>query len=289
MESSLNPSDLSTKATASIDVLGPDSFHQLGPKFLCLPRDMWEVSCDFAPEDLPDYEYRVRDKLVFSAAMRVNFCHSSTYPDNPWKVVEELLHYSNNIKKIIRIVARYLRGLESGLRKNTNMSIDNPVAYTIIAAEPKKHELETAERLILLHAMIFTQEAWTAGKLASLLPSREKRLIVTKGRLGEKSLERILGVTALPILMPESRVAHLYMVYAHSGEFGLVHRSAVSTLARSRRYVWIVKGKYLARKVVRSCTRCSLDRKELLQQQMSVIKDEQLTVAPPWTHIALDC
>ena len=288
VESSLNPSDLSTKATVSLDALGPDSFHQLGPKFLCLPRDKWEVSCDFAPEDLPDDEYRVRDKLVFSAAMRVNFCHSSTYPDNPWKVVEELLHYSNIIKKIIRIIARYLRGLESGLRKNTNMTIDNPVAYTIIAAEPKKHELDTAERLVLLHAMIFTQEAWTAGKLASLLPSRERRLIVTKGRLGEKSLERILGVAALPILMPESRVAHLYMVYAHSGEFGLVHRSAVSTLARSRRYVWIVKGKYLARKVVRSCTRCSLDRKELLQQQMSVIKDEQLTVAPPWTHIALD-
>ena len=74
--------------------------------------------------------------------------------------------------------------------------------------------------------MIFTQEAWEAGKLASLLPSKERRLIVTKGRLGEKSLERILGVTALPILMPESRVAYLYMVYAHSGEFGLVHRSS---------------------------------------------------------------
>ena len=288
VESSLNPSDISTKATATLDGLGPDSFHQLGPTFLCLPRDKWEVSCDFAREDLPDDEYRVRDKFVFSAAMRINFCHSSIYPDNPWRVVEGLLQYSNNIKKVIRIVARYLRGLESGLRKNTDMTIDNPVAYTIVAADPKKQELDTAERLILLHGMIYTQEAWEAGKLDSLLPSKDGRLTVTRGRLGEKSLERILGVTALPILMSLSRVAYLYMVYAHSGEFGLVHRSAVSTLARSRRYVWIVQGKHLARKVVRNCTRCNLDRKELVQQQMSVIKDEQLTVAPPWTHVALD-
>ena len=169
------------------------------------------------------------------------------------------------------------------------MTIDNPVAYTIVAADPKKQELDTAERLILLHGMIYTQEAWEAGKLDSLLPSKDGRLTVTRGRLGEKSLERILGVTALPILMSVSRVAYLYMVYAHSGEFGLVHRSAVSTLARSRRYVWIVQGKHLARKMVRNCTRCNLDRKELLQQQMSVIKDEQLTVAPPWNtwHLIL--
>merc|ERR1712101_84989 len=275
-------------AAMNLDELGPDSFHQLGPNFLRLPRDQWEVSCDFAPEEIPADEYRVRDKLVFSAAMRANFCHSSTYPSNPWKVVEQLLHYSDSLRKVVRIVARYVRGLESGLRKNVNLTIENPVAYTIIAADPKKYELETAERLLLLHGMVFTQEAWVAGKLTSLLPSKERRIIVTRGRLGEKSLERILGVTALPILMPESRIAYLYMVYAHSGEFGLVHRGAVSTLARSRRYVWIVKGKNLARKVVRSCAKCSLERKQLLQQQMSLIKDEQLQVAPPWTHIALD-
>merc|ERR1712101_82571 len=275
-------------AAMNLDELGPNSFHQLGPNFLRLPRDQWEGSCDFAPEEIPADEYRVRDKLVFSAAMRANFCHSSTYPSNPWKVVEQLLHYSDSLRKVVRIVARYVRGLESGLRKNVNLTIENPVAYTIVAAEPKKYEIETAERLLLLHGMVHTQEAWVAGKLTSLLPSKQGKIIVTRGRLGEKSLQRILGVTALPILMPESRIAYLYMVYAHCGEFGLVHRGAVSTLARSRRYVWVVKGKDLARRVVRSCAKRSLDRKQLLQQQMSLIKDEQLTVAPPWTHIALD-
>merc|ERR1712101_9836 len=219
-------------AAMNLDELGPDSFHQLGPNFLRLPRGQWDVSSNFVPEEIPADEYRVRDKLVFSAAMRANFCHSSTYPSNPWKVV--------------RIVARYVRGLESGLRKNVNLTIENPVAYTIVAAEPKKYELETAERLLLLHGMVHTQEAWVAGKLTSLLPSKQGKIIVTRGRLGEKSLQRILGVTALPILMPESRIAYLYMVYAHCGEFGLVHRGAVSTLARmSVDHVEVGKGKNL--------------------------------------------
>ena len=136
--------------------------------------------------------------------------------------------------------------------------------------------------------MVHTQEALDAGKLSSLLPCRDGKLIVTRGRLGEHSLERLLGVSSLPILMPDSRVAYLYMVYAHCGEFGLVHRGLVSTLARSRRKVWIVRGRDLAKRVVRSCPRCDKDRKVMLVQQMAEIKKEQLTVAPPWTHIAFD-
>ena len=156
------------------------------------------------------------------------------------------------------------------------MTINNVAAYNLIAPVPNCRELETAERLLLLHGMVQTQEALAAGKLASLLPCRDGKLIVTRGRLGEKSLQRLLGVSSLPILMPNSRVAYLYMVEAHTGGFGLVHRSVVSTLARSRKKVWVVRGRNLARKVVNSCPRCDLDRKETLLQQMANIKEEQL-------------
>ena len=91
----------------------------------------------------------------------------------------------------------------------------------------------------------------------------------------------------MPILMPESRVAYLFMMFSHCGEYGLVHRSVVSTLARSRRYVWVVRGRDLARKIVNSCPQCDRDRKEMMVQQMSDIKAEQLTVAPPWTNVAM--
>ena len=288
VESSLNPSDLSTKGTARILELGPDSFHQLGPAFLSLPRSSWPVTRDSSPTEVPEDECMLRNKFVFSAAFRANFCHTGIYPKNPWGAVEELLQYSNNIGKVIRIVARYLRGVDAGFRKFTQMNITNKVAYSIVEVCPTKDELLKAERLLLLHAMVHTQEAMVTGKLSSLLPVRDGKLVVTRGRLGEKSLERLLGVASLPILMPESRVAFLYMVQAHCGEFGLVHRSVVSTLARSRRKVWIVRGRDLAKNVVNSCPKCDKDRKVMLVQQMADIRDEQLTVAPPWTHVALD-
>ena len=288
VESALNPSDMSTRATTKITELGPDSLHQAGPEFLCLPRSEWPVSRDYSASDLPTDEVRLRDKVVFSAAFRANFCHDGVFPKNPWVVIEELLFYSNNINKVIRIIARYLRGMNAGFRKCKVMTKDNLDAYNLIAPDPKKQELDTAERLLLLHGMVHTQDALAAGKLSSLLPTRDGKLIVTRGRLGEQSLVRLLGVSSLPILMATSRVAYLYMVHAHCGEFGLVHRSVVSTLARSRKKVWIVRGRDLARKVVNSCPRCDLDRKETLLQQMADIKDEQLTVAPPWSYIALD-
>ena len=288
--SELNPSDLSTRATAKINELGPYSYHQTGPAFLCLPRSEWPVTRDYSASDLPSEEFKVRDKLVFSAAMRSNFCNTGTVvsSNNPWKAVEELLYYSNDVKKIIRILARYIRGLSLGNKHSVEMKIDNLAAYNLLAPEPIKAELEKAERLLLLHGMVQTQEALDAGKLTSLLPCREGKLVVTRGRLGEVSLQNLLGVSALPILMPNSRVAFLYMFHAHCGEFGLVHRSVVSTLARSRRKVWIVQGKNLARKVVNNCQRCNLDRKQLLIQQMADIKEEQVTVSPPWSNISLD-
>ena len=75
--------------------------------------------------------------------------------------------------------------------------------------EPNATELEMAERLILLTAMPLTAQAYYENKLDSLCPKKDGQIIVTTGRVGEKSLSRLLGVSALPILMPSSRAALL--------------------------------------------------------------------------------
>ena len=288
VDTDLNPSDISTRATATLKELGPDSVHQAGPHFLSLPRSDWPVTRHCSSDDIPETEFKIRDKLIFTAAARSTFCKSGVYPKNPWSILEDLLKYSNNLGKILRIVARYLSGIGSEFKFSGKLKIENPEAYKLIQLEPSRQELQKAERLLLLHGMPATKDALDKGKLASLLPSYEGRLIITRGRLGEKSMSRLLGVSSLPILMPESRVSYLFMLQAHSGEFGLVHRGAVATLARSRRKVWIVKGRNLARKIVNTCPRCIIDKKQCLVQQMSNIKEESLTVAPPWRHLALD-
>ena len=194
--------------------LVPDSKHQCGPNFLSLRRSDWPVTAHFKLSDIPDEELKIRDKLVFTAAARMNFCHGNTHDANPWKAVEQILNYSNCLQKVKRILARYLNGVQAGLSKNAEMKINNPVAYEIISRWPKAHELDTAENLMLLHGMINTVESLNAGKLKTLLPFRDGKLIVTIGRLNGDSLQKLLGVAQLPILMPESRIAYLYMVYA---------------------------------------------------------------------------
>ena len=108
------------------------------------------------------------------------------------------------------------------------------------------------------------------------MPMKKDGLIVTTGRLGEKSMEKLLGVAFLPILMPSSRVAELYMWLAHTGYSGIIHRSVSQTLVRSRAWVWIVKGKDLAKRIVNSCMHCRTVRKQLSTQRMALLKEESL-------------
>ena len=70
-------------------------------------------------------------------------------------------------------------------------------------------------------------------------------------------MEAILGVSELPILMPSSRVAELFMWRSHCGHSGLFHRSVSETLSKSRSSVWIVKGKQLAKRVCAECMTCA--------------------------------
>ena len=126
-----------------------------------------------------------------------------------------------------------------------------------------------------------TASALIDSQLASLNPKKDGPLIVTCGRIGEKPLSKLLGLPYLPVLMPKTRAAHLYMIEAHEGEYGSVHSSLVETLARSRKKVWIVKGRDLAKRVCSDCPLCKIRRKDLAGQQMARIKEESLTISRP--------
>ena len=73
--------------------------------------------------------------------------------------------------------------------------------------------LESAERLLLLSAMPETYSAYADSRLTSLNPQKDGCNIVSSGRVGKKCLSRLLGIQYLPILMPKSRAAYLYIVY----------------------------------------------------------------------------
>ena len=190
------------------------------------------------------------------------------------------MFYSNSFEKVQRILARLIKGWSL-------KALSAPITIEALG-EPTASELDQAERLMLLSAMPLTAIAFYEKKLDSLCPKKDGQLIVTTGRLGEKSLSRLLGVCSLPILMPTSRAAYLYMVRAHEGEHGTEHKSIVETLARSRQCVWIVRARLLAKKVCQVCYVCKRLKKKLSGQLMAKMKEESLTVCRPWTFVSLD-
>ena len=132
--------------------------------------------------------------------------------------------------------------------------------------------------------MLSTIEALNVGKLGSLRPFMRHGIVFSKGRLGE-SLLGLLGVHKLPILYRDSRLAMLIIVYSHYED----HRAnPLDALARSRRYAWIVRGRFLAKQVCKSCVVCKRVRAKLSQQLMADIPAHQLKPCPPFTHVSLD-
>ena len=212
VQSEQNPADLLTRGTASIKDIGPGSFHQKGPNFISFPRDKWPVSRSFVPVEIPGDEVRSKE-ISFFAAVRIDICSDNPkIPINIVQIVESMANYSNCLNKVHRIMARAIRGW--GCRDMEKV-ITNPKALTKIAMEPTRSEIDIAKNLLLVHGMVATAQALVEGRLASLLPVRQGKLIVTTGRLGDKSMSRLLGVSHLPILMPNTRVAYLYMNLAH--------------------------------------------------------------------------
>ena len=277
---SLNPADVATRGNTKIEDIGLDSFWQIGPNFLCSPRDCWPVTREFVRVKIPDEELRHPGQLI-TAAVRAQVLQDRSDQFNAnlptkHKVIIQILSQNNSIESRKRVLALVMRGWKDG---KTEEVLRSPVT---------RKELDDAERVILASAMFETCEAFLKGSLASLLPERQGSIIVTRGRLGEKSLERVLGVNALPILMSDTRAAELIMWRAHLGYIGFMHRSVAQTLAKSRNSAWIIKGKNLSKKICFQCMECRVERKKLSSQQMALYKEESIQVCRPWTNICLD-
>ena len=64
-----NPADLATRGNISALDLGPESYWQQGPSFLCSRRELWPVSRDFTRGYAPDDEVRLAGKSAWTAYM----------------------------------------------------------------------------------------------------------------------------------------------------------------------------------------------------------------------------
>ena len=96
----LNPADIATRGLAKLSDIGPGSFWQKGPPFLCSRRVDWPVSREFVRMYLPEEETCQKSSFLYSLRANVLTAQSGipkyfiTKP-SLWTAVEEVTFYSN--------------------------------------------------------------------------------------------------------------------------------------------------------------------------------------------------
>ena len=95
----------------------------------------------------------MRSKPAFLACLRAHFnsLEAATLIPNLWLAVVKTSCYSNSLMKVLRILARLMKGWRMKSRKEV-LTVE-----TIV--EPSADEIDAAERLLLLSAMPETASA----------------------------------------------------------------------------------------------------------------------------------
>ena len=259
---SQNVADLGTKGKAKLEDVGPGSRWQTGPAELRLDITQWPASRDFR-QNLPQDELKVKP-----AQPKIANNLKVKEPNLRFlEVVKNVLDCSNNYNKCLNIMARVMRASAGGdIRQKLTVE-----------------DLDKAEMMIRICAS-YEAAPEIAKKCGSMDPFLTHGVWYTQGRL-RKQMIPIFGVSKLQLLLPNQRLAELWMTKAHN----VNHDAAKGTLLRSRNLAWIHRGRFLADKVVKECTACRIKLAKMVCQKMGQISlNRTMLDTPPWLHIALD-
>ena len=260
-----NIADIATKGKAELkDVIGGSEWQE-GPWEIRFPRANWPATRTFK-RVVPEEEKRGK---IFN----VNAVGRSTSNEPPallgW--IEEMMIRHSSMNTVRGSVARFLRSSVKRRREEAR-------------EEPNTKYLELAEKLIFVVGSSATDAAVKKGLVDGLSPMWTKGRWVTRGRLG-KGVFKVLGVSELVILLPDSRLATLLMQQAHKED----HRGAKITLWRSRTQAWVWRGLKVAERIVKACIWCRAKRAKLCEQRIGDVPEDRLEVgSPPFTWVSLD-
>ena len=246
------PPDIPTLGTTTLSDVLDGSTWQDGPAYLALPENQWPFSREFL-DTLPAEELRV-PRAAFASVQAEPWV--SCLGEKISFLVESVMMKSNCLSKVIHVTARTLKAVFSMARDR----ISEPLTV---------QDVEVARKVLFIVSMGPTLAAMGRGELNPLRPSLENGIVYVRSRC-EKSLMELLGVSRLPVLLRQSRLARLIMIEAHCEDHRTTH---TDVLARSRRRAWVVQGRYLAKEICKACPVCKLNKSKLCKQLMADIPE----------------
>ena len=151
--------------------------------------------------------------------------------------------------------------------------------------EPSVKMVEVAVRVLIRGSASSARKALQDGNLRGLGAEYRGGIVWVTGRVRGDDLARLLGTTALPVLMSSEPLAKSLLHKAHREDHRRGPRDAA---ARSRRAVWIVSATRLAKSVIEKCFNCRYRDKRTEEQMMGRLPPERLEVTAPFEATALD-
>ncbi|XP_048253302.1 uncharacterized protein LOC125381119 [Haliotis rufescens] len=228
-----------------------------GPEFLKLPANEWPTQpCDAATTE--SSEEKRKCPAIAACA-----------PINPVIEADKFSSW----QRLLRVTAyclRFVRKLKDKIHKVSQLG-DN--AITVSCEEMK------AAELYWIKCVQRGMNDWKSD-FCDLAPFEEKGIVRVGGRLRHSPLQydQIHPV----LLSPGHHVCRLIMCDVH---VQMGHAGPERTLCESRRYFWIVRGRNLAKSIVRNCVVCRKLRQPGHTTLMADLPPERLLPFSPPFHV----
>jgi len=286
-----NISDLGTRDTVEPRDLESGTDYQLGRSWMRADKESWpatQTPGQVPPEELVKSHTSL---VVHEEEQLINLEKYSSF-DKVSRILSYVFMFIEALKTKKRsagkvVILKYERkGKERFWMDEVKQKYESPPVVFVPG------EISYAENVLVEKSQKKLMKLFKEGKLDSLLPQLlkvEKRfggsmdLLVTSGRLG-KRLSVGYDKDELPILSYGDHLSKLIMKQFHEVD----HAGEDRTVQRSRSFAWIIRGRCLARKVVKDCFKCRLRNRVFQRQVMAPLHESRLPPAPVFHSTAVD-
>ena len=275
--SNQNPADIVSRGCSALEL--PATIWYKGPDFLNNNEDAWPQSSTNSQIDFEAMNEERRKPITLK-------CSSTTEC-----IIDDIVNKHSSYMKILRIISYVFRAF------NRTPPIKNMQPNSISLSSS---ELDSTfwKIVAIIQQQAFKDDidALAKGKdiptsLRNLTPFLHKTTIDNSEyqilRVGGRLMKAPIAYDAkFPALLPsQNRFSQLYVEFLHRQ---YMHAGVKALIGILRRQIWIVNGRELARKTVRSCIHCFRYKPILQQQIMGNLPADRLRAQRPFLISGVD-
>ena len=303
-----NPVDRPTRLSSQLEDVDLESPWQRGPAYLQEGRDHWPFDRNFALQkgkakipreelvkkyrgvgkgDINLSDLKLYDDYAVDADLEVfeevTKTRSLAIAQGPESLDNDVLrwlqygHITNSWDKLLRKTGslyRWAQIVEARKRAPGEL-------YA-----PARGERDSALMFWIRAASPATQKARADGRLKNLTPLQHDKypeVLVVKGRAME-GLKTFFHQEFLPIVMAETRVGYLILLWAHEQDHGGVDITCMT----ATQVAWIPGHRTVVKRITEKCVRCRFLHKMLEGQRMAALPPRITLPCPVFSHLGLD-